>query len=356
MRGELFDLYTDYLLSSFGLATATGLSQLTEGQISHDRISRMLSGTKQSASDLWHIVKPRVRQIQSVTGVMIIDDSIEEKPYTDENDIVCWHYDHSKARNLKGINFITALYHSQGVTVPVGYELIAKTEVYTDKKDGKTKRRSPISKNEHARSMIEQAIKNQIPFKYVLNDVWFASAETMRFIHLDKQKHFIMPLKANRKVALSLADQQQKRYRGVDTLTFETSTPQQIYLEDVPFPLVLVQQVFINEDGSQGVLYLCSSDTTLSYKDITTIYQERWHVERYHQSLKQHTALAKSPTQTRTTQSNHFFASLCAFVKLETLSHATHTNHFALKAKLYLAALKASFMQLQKLKQLAATA
>ncbi|MEJ7709433.1 MAG: hypothetical protein WKF84_06135 [Pyrinomonadaceae bacterium] len=29
---------------------------------------------------------------------MIIDDSVEEKPYTDENEIVCWHYDHSKER------------------------------------------------------------------------------------------------------------------------------------------------------------------------------------------------------------------------------------------------------------------
>ncbi|MEJ7713005.1 MAG: hypothetical protein WKF84_24975 [Pyrinomonadaceae bacterium] len=45
---------------------------------------------------------------------MIVDDSIEEKPYTDENDIVCWHYDHSKERHVKGINFVTALlYHDE---------------------------------------------------------------------------------------------------------------------------------------------------------------------------------------------------------------------------------------------------
>jgi len=34
--------------------------------------------------------------MQSNEGVMIIDDSIEEKPYTDENAIVCWHYDTPK--------------------------------------------------------------------------------------------------------------------------------------------------------------------------------------------------------------------------------------------------------------------
>ncbi len=32
------DLYTDYLLSSFGQVTTTGLSDLLEGSISHDKI------------------------------------------------------------------------------------------------------------------------------------------------------------------------------------------------------------------------------------------------------------------------------------------------------------------------------
>jgi len=32
---ELMDLYTDYLISSFGQATATGLSELLGGEISH---------------------------------------------------------------------------------------------------------------------------------------------------------------------------------------------------------------------------------------------------------------------------------------------------------------------------------
>ena len=37
MDKNLFDLYTDYLLASFGQTTATGLSQLVGGQISHDK-------------------------------------------------------------------------------------------------------------------------------------------------------------------------------------------------------------------------------------------------------------------------------------------------------------------------------
>src|SRR3972149_11311896 len=109
---DLLDLYSDYLISSFGQTTATGLAALLDGTVSHDRVQRFLASTQRTSAELWHVVKPHVRAIQSNDGVLIIDDSIAEKPYTDENDIVCWHYDHAQDRCVKGINFLTALYHS----------------------------------------------------------------------------------------------------------------------------------------------------------------------------------------------------------------------------------------------------
>ncbi len=103
------DLYSDYLLASFGATTATGLSQRLEGEVSHAQVTRYLASTKKTAAELGRTVKPLVRQVQSEGGVLIIDDSIEEKPYTEENAIVCWPYDHSTDRVLKGINFLTAV-------------------------------------------------------------------------------------------------------------------------------------------------------------------------------------------------------------------------------------------------------
>jgi hypothetical protein len=350
------DLYSDYLLASFGATTATGLSQLLEGEVSHDQVTRYLAGTKKTATDLWRTVKPFVREVQSAAGVLIIDDSIEEKPYTDENDIVCWHYDHSKDRMLKGINFLTALYSSQGVSLPVGFHLVAKTQKYVDPKTQKEKRRSPVSKNAVCQELIKQAVTNLLPFRFVLFDVWFASAETMVFIKQEQKRDFICPLKTNRKVALSKTDKQQGRYVRVDTLELEAQATREIYLEGVDFPLVLVKQVFTNEDGSVGIRYLVSSDTTLSFEDLTTTYHERWQVECYHKSLKQNVSLAKSPTQTVTTQTNHFFAALCGFIKLERLKMGTKLNHFALKSKLYLNALRSAFSTLRTLTPLQGSA
>jgi DDE superfamily endonuclease len=346
---ELLDIYTDYLISSFGLTTGTGLSNLLDGAISHDSIQRFLASPVKSGADLWQVVKPYVRQIQSDEGVLIVDDSISEKPYTDENEIICWHYDHSKGFSVKGINFITALYHNQGVSLPIGYQLVEKTEFYIDKKTGKEKRRSPITKNEHYQQLLKQAVRNQIPFRYVLNDVWFASAKNMMFVKHELKRHFIMPVKTNRKAALSADDKKNGRYVRLDELQIEPNTEMIIYLEGVDFSLKLIKQVFANADGSIGILYLVTSDVDLTYDEMTTIYGKRWNVEPFHKSLKQNVSLSKSPTKTVTTQSNHFFAALCGYIKLEMLKVSTKTNHFALKSKLYMKALRTAFDALNDL-------
>ncbi len=115
-------------------------------------------------------------------------------------------------------------------------------------------------------------------------------------------------------------------------------------------PVSLGKDICINEDGNQGIQYLLCTDLTLSFQQIITTYQKRWGVEEYHKSLKQNTSVAKAPVKTMTTQANHLFASICAFVKLERLKIVEKTNHFALKAKLYIKATQAAFQELAALK------
>jgi len=351
MNTDLLELYTDYLISAFSYTTATGLSKMTGGAVSHDKITRFLSEQELDSPKLWRLVKPLVRESEDKdSGVLIIDDTIEEKPYTDESELVCWHYDHSKGRNVKGINLLSTLYQVGEVSIPVALELVKKTEwVFNEKKD-RWQRKSPRTKNELYRQMLKACQKNRIEFRYVLNDVWYASSENMRCVKEELKKEFIMPLKANRKVALSLEEKKRGEYEQVGSLELEPGTVREVYVEQVEFPLLLVKQVFKNEDGSEGVLYLVSSDVTLDYERLTTIYQRRWKVEEYHKSLKSNAALAKSPTKTIRTQSNHVFAAIYAFVKLERLKLATKTNHFALRSRMYLKAIQAAFKELQSLR------
>ncbi len=89
-----------------------------------------------------------------------------------------------------------------------------------------------------------------------------------------------------------------------------------VSLEGVALPLLLVKQVFTNEDGSTGIQCLVISDTTLDGERIAPIYQKRWNVESYRQSLKQN-ATEKSPAHTVIAQTNHFFVALCSGIKLD---------------------------------------
>ena len=349
MDKTVFDLYTDYLLCSFGSVTATGLSQLVDGAVSHDQITRLLASEEKRSAHLWQKVKPLVRQVQRPDGVLIIDDSVAEKPYTDENELICWHWDNAKERNVKGINFVSAVYHVPGVTLPVAFDLVTKTETYYDPKAKKEKRRSALSKNARFRTLVQACVHNQIPFEYVLADLWFASADNLKFVVQVAKKHFVMPLKSNRKVALSQDDQRHARYTTVEKLALTPGDTCQIWVEDVPFALLLTKEVFINKDGSTGERYVVTDDLTLSAAQMTKLYQKRWSVEVYHEALKQNASLEKSPTRTPTTQRNHLFASLCAYIKLESVKLKTGVNQFALKSKLYAAALKTAYQELVNL-------
>lgn len=76
MNRKLLDLYSDYLLASMGPVTATGLSALVDGRLSHDQITRFLSVPAPTAKAWWLLVKPLVRRVQNNEAVLIIDDTI----------------------------------------------------------------------------------------------------------------------------------------------------------------------------------------------------------------------------------------------------------------------------------------
>ena len=123
-----------------------------------------------------------------------------------------------------------------------------------------------------------------------------------------------------------------------------------VYIRSVQPPVAICGDVLPNKDGSVGELLLLTTDVTMSYQQLLTTYQKRWGIEEYHKSLKQNASLEKSPTRTHRTQANHLFASICAYVKLERLRLSQHTNHFALKGRLYLKAMQAAFAELTVLK------
>jgi len=349
MKKPDLDLYTDYLLSTFGSATATGLSAMVEGDVSHDQVTRFLSGQEYTSKDLWQNVKKTVRSVECEDGVLIFDDTIQEKAWTDESELMCWHYDHCSGRNVRGINLLNALYYSNGTSIPVAFELVKKPIQYSDIATKKRKRKSERTKNEMMREMIYTCINNNLIFRFVLMDSWFSSKENFDFI-TGKGKHFIAALKNNRLIALSEEDRENKRFVCVNDLNLPEQTSVRGWLKGYAKEVLVVRQVFKNKDGSTGILHLVCSDLTCDYDAITTTYQKRWQVEVFHKSLKSNANLAKSPTRTLRTQSNHVFMAIYATFKLESLSIINKLNPFALCRKLLINATRSAYAQLQLLR------
>jgi DDE superfamily endonuclease len=349
MNNELLDLYTDYLISSFGAATATGLSGMVSGSISHDRVTRFLSERDFSSRDLWLQVKKTVREVEQEDAVLIFDDTIQEKPWTDESELICWHFDHCQNRTVKGINLLNALYYSGEVSIPVDFRLIRKPIQFCDVETRKLKRASEVTKNELLQEMFLQCLRNQLKFRYVLMDSWFSSKDNFTLI-LAHDKHFVAVLKDNRLVALSEADKREGRFVRVDSLELADQQAVRGWLKGFDHEVLLVGRVFTNKDGSTGRLSLVCSDLTCDSERVADLHKKRWRVEEYHKSLKSNAALAKSPTRTLRTQQNHVFLSICAVFKLECLKVVHKLNHFAIRAKLYVMATQHAFGELARMR------
>ena len=122
----------------------------------------------------------------------------------------------------------------------------------------------------------------------------------MNYIAKTLKKYFLLALKSNR------------CFNRIDSLDWKEGKPIKRWIKGLDFPVLLHRQIFTNKDGSTGILYLISNDLNLTTTKMETIYQKRWSVEVFHKNIKSNTALAKSPTSTIRTQSNHVFISIYA--------------------------------------------
>jgi hypothetical protein len=95
------------------------------------------------------------------------------------------------------------------------------------------------------------------------------------------------------------------QWTSPDKLPLQPEQPVKVWIKDLETAVILCKFVFTNKDGSTGELYPASNSLGLSSGKFQTLYKKRWCVEAYYISLKQ-------------------------FVH--------NLDHFALKAKMYLAA------------------
>ena len=272
---NLLQIYQEGLMASSFQVTCTGLSDITDNVISHDKFTRLLSSGFVNEKHVWKQAKVICQELVDNEAVFIVDDSIQAKPYTDESELICWHYDHVSGKTVKGVCFLTGLYYGDGISVPAGIEFVTKP-IKTVNNKGKQVRKATKSKNTLFREIVGHGFNN-LDFKYVLADSWFGNSKNMKFIN-QNNRLFVFAIKSNRKVALSLEDKQNGRYTSIKSMKLEGRS-KVVYFEQLDFPVVITCQVFKNGDDT-AVLYLASNDLGADSKQITTIYKKKMESRR----------------------------------------------------------------------------
>ena len=177
---NLEEYYQNYLLSSFGKIEMTKLAKLT-GK-SHDVFTKnlLLDDRLDNETKLWGKIKPLLRDYENEdNGCIAIDDSLLHKPHTKVNDTVCWHFDHVSGRSAKGIMMLNFHYtDDSGISIPLGYEIVTKTEERWSKKRKKLIKKSMFTKNEIMKDKLRILhFNNEVKYKYILMDKWFTTSD-----------------------------------------------------------------------------------------------------------------------------------------------------------------------------------
>lgn len=242
------DLYTDYLLSSFGQTSATNMARLMDDQISHDDVTRFLSQPHQIGQTLWKTVKPLVRKHQTEQGLLLVDDSLLHKPHSQETGLVSTYFDHTRNEYVKAINFLSLLYRVDDILLPVGLHIVIKYW-QCQLKDKKEVWKAAQTKNEAFRDLLYQAHQNAIPFRYVLADSWYTNAENINAV-LAVEKHWLGAFKTNLEVALSKQDRANGRFVSISSVSLAVGVPREVYIRSVAVPVLVCKDRTGGPDSS----------------------------------------------------------------------------------------------------------
>lgn len=293
-------LYTQWLLAAQDSYTCTELEKVAPTSMAHDSPTRLLAKQKLTPKVLWKNVQPH---IDPAGGLLIVDDSVVDKPRMQKLPLVRWQYSGAHHDVVKGIGLTSLLWTQAGSDdhIPVDYRL------YDPGTDGKTK-------NQHFQEMARTASFRGFKPEYVLFDSWYTSLENLKTVRA-LGWHWLGGLRKNRVV--STGPQQQT---NLDKLNISSSGTK-VHLRGYGFI-----KVFKSADNDGRVDYYGTSNLNLTASDVERIYGKRWQIEEYHRGLKQQCGIAKCQARTSRSQRNHIWASIHAFVILELHRKVTGTT------------------------------
>lgn len=308
--------YCHYLLVSQMNFTLTNMAEHHE-RFSHDAMNRYLRGDKLTARMIWESVRGQV--VMSKLGYVVFDDSILDKNYSHQIELVRRQYSGNAHAIIKGIGVVNCLY----VNPELGQYWIIDYRIFDPDGDGK-------SKLDHVGDMLLSAVADkQLLFKTVLMDTWYAAKELMLLIE-SLHKIYVCPIKGNRLVDDS---GQEQPYRRVDALSWsEAEQRKGKPIKINGFPKKHRVKLFRLVVSTHRTDWIVTNDLAQDSMDaIQKACGMRWKIEQYHRELKQLTGVEKCQCRKARIQRNHIACAMLVWIRLMQVARQTGQTVYRLK-------------------------
>ena len=319
MKKQLTHLdYCQFLLVSQVNYTQTYFADHSK-LLSHDRINRMMRQIKLTPQELRQMVRSELRL--SENGYILFDDTVLDKRHSTAIESVRWQWSGNEKKVIKGIGIVTCVY----VNPDTEQFWVIDYRIFDPDRDGK-------SKIDHLLDMWRTIIHvEQIPFRTVLMDSWYASMKVMKTIERDG-KIYYCPLKSNRQITLDA----EATYSRVDSLTWTTEelqTGQLVHLKKFPkgHLLKLFRLVVSTHRTDYVVTNDLSQDSSDDTRDQSAI---RWKIEQFHREAKQVTGIESCQCRSQRAQRNHIACAMLVLVRLNQFAQVTSHPIYQLKLEL----------------------
>jgi hypothetical protein len=311
--------YCQYLLVSQINYTLTNFADHSE-KFSHDALNRYLQGEKLSPKLTWENVQNQV--VQTPKGFVVFDDTVADKNFSHEIELVRRQYSGNAHRVIKGIGIVTCVY----VNPELDQFWIIDYRVYDPDGDGKTKL-------EHVQDMLLNCVhQRQLQFWAVLMDSWYATKEIMLAIE-KYEKIYYCPLKDNRQVDDSGGSQPDQRVAGLAWTEAEKQHGKVIKIKGFPsqHKVKLFRVVLSTRRTVYVVTNTMAQDDTQAVQAVCSL---RWKVEQFHRETKQLTGLEGCQCRKARIVRNHIACSILVWVRLKQVANATKQTVYRLKHEL----------------------
>ncbi len=252
--------FVNFLIATFQTCSCTEASKClpsTSDLIAHDSVKSLVERQPHHTEALYNEAKQLIRQNE---GVLVVDDSTLDKPYSRQIGPVTRHWSGKHHRVVQGINLVSTIWTDGSAIVPVYFR------VYNPEKDGK-------NKNDHFRDMIKAANDRQFHPECVIFDSWYASIENLKLIR-SMEWHWFTRLKSNR-----LVNPDDTSNRPVS----EVEIPPEgrvVHLRQYGFI-----KIFKVVHDDSDVEYWATDILDASESDRRTFKDCGWNIEEYHREL-----------------------------------------------------------------------